>query len=96
MAAFWGGNGFPRNPADRTTFLKSVDQFAALTADAKVDVQLSSHGDTDDLVARIQTLRSGKAKSHPFLVGREKYLRYEEIYRLCSQARIAESGAKTQ
>jgi len=96
MAAFWGGNGFPRSPADRATFLKSVDQFAALTADAKVDVQLSSHGDTDDLVARIQTLRSGKAKSNPFLVGRDKYLRYEEIYRLCSRARIAESEAKAQ
>lgn len=94
MAAFWGGNGFPKGAADRQVFLDSVDRFAALTAQNRVDVQMSSHGDTDDLVARIQALRSGKAKTNPFLVGRDKYVRYEQIYRFCSRARMAESEGK--
>jgi len=91
MAALWGGNGFPAKVEDRRTFLSSIDHFADYTGRAAVDVELSIHGDTDDLIARLEQRRRG-GKANPFLVGREAYLRYEEIYRLCSRARMAERG----
>jgi len=89
MAAYWGGNGFPAKLEDRRTFLTAIDHFAEATARAKVDVELSSHGDTDDLIARLARRRAG-AKTNPFLIGQESYLRFEEVYRLCSRARMAQ------
>lgn len=91
MAAFWGGNGFPSKPADRVTFLKSIDHFASATAKANVDVELAVHGDNDDLIARLAKRRTG-AGHNPFLVGRESYVRFEEVFRLCSKARMAQHG----
>ncbi|AXJ94921.1 MULTISPECIES: MBL fold metallo-hydrolase [unclassified Sphingomonas] len=91
MAAYWGGNGFPGKLEDRRTFLTAIDHFADATTRANVDVELSSHGDTDDLVARLARRRAG-ARTNPFLVGRESYLRFEEVYRLCSRARMAQVG----
>lgn len=90
-AALWGGNGFPQSVADRKTFLKSIDHFAEYTAKAGVDVELSIHGDTDNLIERLAERRRG-GSANPFLVGRDAYLRYEEVYRLCSRARMEERG----
>lgn len=90
-AAIWGGNGFPTGFEDRKIFLRSVDHFAEFTNKAKVDIELAIHGDTDDLIARLATLRRANGPN-PFLVGREAYLRYEETYRLCSRARMEERG----
>lgn len=89
-AAFWGGNGFPDSVADRKTFLKSVDHFTEYTDRYNVDVELAVHADADDLMARLKKRRAGGP--NPFLVGREAYLRYEEVYRLCSRARMAQRG----
>lgn len=93
MAAYWGGNGFPGKLEDRRTFLTAIDHFAEATTRENVDVELSSHGDTDDLVARLARRRAG-AKTNPFLVGRESYLRFEEVYRQCSRARMAQVAGK--
>lgn len=90
QAAVWGGNGFPQRVKDRKVFLESIDHFAEATSRENVDVELSIHGDTDDLVARLAKV--GKGARHPFLVGRDAYLRYEEVYRLCSRARMEERG----
>lgn len=90
MAALWGGNGFPRGVAARHQFLESIDHFAQATARAGVDVELSIHGDTDNLVARLAAVRAGEP--NPFLVGRASYLRFEEVYRLCSRARMEHRG----
>lgn len=90
MAGLWGGNGFPRGVPERKQFLEAIDHFALTTAAEKVDVELSIHGDTDNLIKRLADLRAGKPNS--FLAGREAYLRFEEVYRLCSRARMAERG----
>ncbi|NBC35104.1 MBL fold metallo-hydrolase [Novosphingobium sp. FSY-8] len=90
MAATWGGNGFPSAIKDRFTFLESIEHFAGYTAKAGVDVELSIHGDNDDLIGRLERLRAGKGNS--FVAGRERYLRFEEVYRLCSRARMADRG----
>lgn len=90
MAALWGGNGFPKGVPERLQFLESIDHFALATGRAGVDVELSIHGDTDNLIQRLADLRGGKPSS--FLPGRDAYLRYEEVYRLCSRARMEERG----
>lgn len=90
-AALWGGNGFPGRVPDRKVFLQSIDHFAEVTSQASVDVELSIHGDTDDLVARLAQRRKAGGPN-PFLVGRDAYLRYEEVYRLCSRARMEDRG----
>lgn len=89
-AATWGGNGFPQRVKDRKIFLDAIDHFAEYTSRQNVDVELSIHGDTDDLAARLAQV--GKSKANPFLVGRDAYMRYEEVYRLCSRARMEERG----
>lgn len=92
-AATWGGNGFPSAVRDRFTFLDSIEHFAGYTAKAGVDVELSIHGDTDNLIGRLAQWRGAKAgDANPFLVGRERYVRFEETYRLCSRARMADRG----
>lgn len=89
-AALWGGNGFPQKVKDRKIFLQAIDHFAEATSRENVDVELAIHGDTDNLNARLA--RVGKGGPNPFLVGRDAYLRYEEVYRLCSRARMEERG----
>lgn len=90
MAALWGGNGFPRGIAERHQFLAAIDHFAQATARAQVSVELSIHGDNDNLIQRLADLRSGKPNS--FLTSRESYTRFEEVYRLCSRARMEQRG----
>lgn len=92
QAAFWGGNGLPGRVEDQKIFLQSVGKFSQATMLAKVDVEISPHGDTDDTVQRLNEI--GRTKTNPFLVGREKYERYEAVFDFCTRARMATTLAK--
>lgn len=86
-AAYWGGNGLPMDSKNQQVFLNSIAKFSQATTRANVDVEISPHGDTDDTVQRLNMI--GKASTNPFLIGREKYQRYEEVFSLCTRARMA-------
>lgn len=90
-AAYWGGNGLPFKREQQQVFLDSINKFSQATAKANVDVEISPHGDTDDTVQRINSI--GHSSENPFLVGREKYVRYEEVFSLCTRARMASPAA---
>lgn len=91
-AAYWGGNGLPHDPRTQQVFLEAIHHFAEATTRAGVDVEISPHGDTDDTVQRLNAI--GRSAPNPFLVGREKYLRYEEVFSLCTRARMAETVSR--
>lgn len=95
-AAYWGGNGLPHDLRGQQTFLDALYHFSQATSRVGVDVEISPHGDTDDTIQRLSAM--GKGMSNPFLIGRDRYLRYEEVFTLCTRARMAETlsrGAKS-
>lgn len=91
MAALMGGNRPGGSVEKMRQFRRSLDHFEDYTAPARVDVELAIHGDTDDMLHRLDVLKARKAGNpNPFVVGREKYLRYEAAWKYCLDANIAQ------
>lgn len=91
MAALMGGNRPGGSVEKMRQFRRSLDHFEDYTAPARVDVELAIHGDTDNMLHRLDLLKQRKAGDpNPFVVGREKYLRYEAAWKYCLDANIAQ------
>lgn len=94
MVAEWGGNGVPFTLEGRQAFRAGIHHFTDYTERAGVSAEIISHGDTDDLLARlakVRTLRDGQP--NPFLIGRDTYTRYEAAFNFCASADVAQSLA---
>ena len=81
-AAIWGGTGTPANLEMNYLYLSAVDYFARYTAQYKVDVEMSAHGWVDGTFARLEALKHRRqGEAHPFVIGEERYRRYEDVFR---------------
>lgn len=94
MVADWGGNGVPMTLEGRETFRRSVEHFREFTERAHVEAEIGAHGDTDNLLARLDEVRALRPGApNPFLIGRDAYARYEAAFEFCTSANIAQSLA---
>ena len=81
-AAMWGGTGAPRELAAAQEYLRSVDKFDLICDEHDVDVEISSHPFVDNGTQRLELCRNiFDGVAHPFVIGREAYKRYENMFR---------------
>jgi metallo-beta-lactamase class B len=91
MAALWGGSGPPSDLVMKIVYRNSMTHFSNYTRQAGVDVDLSIHGDNNNFLPRLSQLTGLREEDpHPFIVGRDAYVRYEAIYYNCASAQIAD------
>ncbi len=87
--AIWGGTGTPANLEMNYLYLSAVNYFAKFTADMQVDVEMSAHGWVDDTFTRLERLKTRKpGQPHPFVIGKEKYSQYEDVFRKMAKEAI--------
>jgi metallo-beta-lactamase class B len=101
MAALLGGNGLPNAPLTdmakpsfplRTiaTYITSLDYFSAYTRAANVDVALNQHPFVDNTAGLMRLLKNRKpVDPHPWVLGRDGYMRYEGVTRETAKAYLA-------
>ena len=91
MAALMGGNRPGTSVEAMHQFRRSLDHFEDFTAPAKVDAGISIQDDTDDMLHRLDVLKARKpGEPNPFVIGREKYIRYDSVWKYCLDANVAE------
>ncbi|HEX2967405.1 MAG TPA: MBL fold metallo-hydrolase, partial [Syntrophorhabdaceae bacterium] len=101
MAALLGGNGLPAAPLTDTakpsfslrniaTYINSLDYFSAYTQAAGVDVALNAHPFVDNTAGLMRLLKNRKPGGpHPWVIGRDGYMRYEGVTRETAKAYLA-------
>jgi metallo-beta-lactamase class B len=101
MAALLGGNGLPAAPLTDTakpsfalrnmaTYIASLDYFSAYTQAANVDIALNAHPFVDNTGGLMKLLKNRKpGDPHPWVIGRDVYMRYEGVTREVAKAYLA-------
>jgi len=96
MAGLYGGTVLtPRiiSTEGLHQYLRSIDHFAEITRQMRVDVELQNHPLMDGIgekLARLQARKSGAPS--PFVVGEATYGRFLNVMSECMQAQIARRG----
>jgi metallo-beta-lactamase class B len=101
MAALLGGNGLPPFPLtdmakpafalrNMATYINALDYFSAYTKAANVDVALNAHPFVDNTAGLMKLLKNRKpGDTHPWVIGRVGYTRYEGVTREVAKAYFA-------
>ena len=90
--ALWGGTGVTPE-TDKEAYLASVKKFSAVCESFQVDCEISNHPFVDNSILRLEVLRHiCDGVPNPFVIGREAYRRYEQMFYDMCLARM-ESGA---
>lgn len=99
--AYWSGASMSYlSPEELEVYVRSVDRFGDLAAEAGADVLLSHHAFADGTEMRIEALQSrAPGASHPFVIGEEGVRDWLAALRGCATAWIEqkrEAGASTE
>ena len=80
----WGGTGITPE-SDKEAYLDSVKKFDLVCDEFGVDAELSNHPFVDNSIQRLEVLRNiVDGVPNPFIIGRDAYKRYEQMfYQLC-------------
>lgn len=82
--ALWGGTGILPS-SDKEAYLASVEKFSKVCDSLNVDAEISNHPFVDNSLLRLEVIRNiVDGVPNPFVIGREAYQRYEQMfYDLC-------------
>lgn len=96
--ALWGGTGVPGKLLERQeVYLKSCDEFAKLTEELGVDGEITNHPFIDMTLPRLDIIRSiVDGVPNPFVLGKENYKYYENMFRDMCLRKMAETRAKME
>jgi metallo-beta-lactamase class B len=71
-------------------YVASIDHYLSVARRERVDVEVQNHPLFDDMAGRLAATRARKAGApHPFVVGRDRYVRFWSIVSECMQAELA-------
>jgi metallo-beta-lactamase class B len=74
-------------------YLRSIEHFADITRQMKVDVELQNHPLMDGMGEKLASLQARKSGApNPFVVGEATYARFLNVMSECMQAQIARRG----
>jgi metallo-beta-lactamase class B len=93
MVGLWGGIGFnfAQSEANYSTYVNSVDKYAAIAKARGVDVPIANHSNFDNAFQKIAALKTRAAGApHPFVLGAANQERIFEIQTECAMAKRAE------
>lgn len=88
MVALWGGTGVPWSMSDKVAYLNSTLEFAKITDELGVDVEISNHPFVDMLTQKLDIVRNiCNGVPNPFVLGKEGYKYYERMFTdMCFEA----------
>lgn len=92
--ALWGGTGVTPE-TDKEAYLRSVESFSRVCDIYQVDAEISNHPFVDNSLLRLEVLRNiTDGVPNPFVIGRDAYHRYEQMfYDMCLE-KMQVSGAE--
>lgn len=92
--AIWGGTGIIPG-CDKQAYLDSVEKFDRVCDLFEVDCEISNHPFVDNSILRMNVIRDiADGVPNPFVIGRDAYKRYEQMFYDMCKARMAAEAAK--
>ena len=89
VGALWGGIGFnfQQSEANYTTYVNSVEKFAAVAKARGADVPMANHSNFDNAFQKMAALKTRTAgQRHPFVLGAETQEKIFDIQQECAMA----------
>jgi metallo-beta-lactamase class B len=90
--ALFGGLGLPRTEAALRQYSASLDRFAQIARDMKVDTVIANHQTQDDSRVKLEELRWRSGERHPYVLGVAVVPRFFEVQAECGRVALARMG----
>lgn len=91
--ALYGGLGLPRTAEALRQYSSSLDRFAGIARELKVDAVIANHQTQDDSRTKIEELRWRAAgEANPYVLGTSVVPRYYEVQAECGRAALGRMG----
>lgn len=87
--ALFGGLGLPRTQAALRQYSSSLDRFAQIARDLKVDTVIANHQTQDDSRVKLEELRWRTGEWHPYVLGPAVVPRFYEVQAECARVALA-------
>lgn len=92
--AIWGGTGLIPT-SDKQAYLESVIKFDKVCDEFGVDCEISNHPFVDNSILRLNVIRDiADGVPNPFVIGRDAYKRYEQMFYDMCKARMTADADK--
>jgi hypothetical protein len=93
---FFGGLGTPESREAKLQLIDSLENFKAVVRKRNIDVLITNHPTQDQAIPKLEELRLRKTgDSNPYVLGRDRYLRYLSIQQECTRFAMAQQGQTT-
>lgn len=90
--ALYGGLGLPRNVDALRQYSTSLDRFAQIAREQKIDTVIANHQTQDDSRIKLEELRWRAGGSNPYVIGLAAAPRFFEVQAECGRAALARRG----
>jgi metallo-beta-lactamase class B len=90
--ALFGGLGLPRSETALRQYSASLDRFARLARDLKVDAIIANHQTQDDSRVKLEELKWRTVAPHPYVLGPAVVPRFFEVQAECGRVALARMG----
>lgn len=90
--AFYGGLGLPRTIDALRHYSASLDRFAQIARERKVDTVIANHQTQDDSRVKLEELRWRAGGSNPYVLGFDAVPRFFRIQAECGRVALARMG----
>lgn len=92
---FFGGLGTPATLEGKLQLIGSAERFKSVVRDHGIDVLIANHQTQDQSIPKLEELRLRHAGDpNPYVIGRERYLRYLGIQQECTRFAMAQQGQR--
>jgi metallo-beta-lactamase class B len=90
--ALFGGLGLPRTEAALRQYSASLERFAQIARELKVDTVIANHQTQDDSRVKLEELRWRSDERHPYVLGTATVARFFEVQAECGRVALARRG----
>ena len=90
--AFYGGLGLPRNADALRQYSTSLERFAQIAREQKVDTVIANHQSQDDSRIKLEELQWRAGELNPYVLGSDVVPRFFEVQAECGRVALARRG----
>jgi metallo-beta-lactamase class B len=90
--ALFGGLGLPRTETGLRQYSASLERFAKIARDLKIDTVIANHQTQDDSRVKREELKWRTGEPHPYVLGPAVVPRFFEVQAICGRVALARMG----
>jgi len=90
--ALFGGLGLPRTETALRQYSASLERFAGVARELKVDTVIANHQTQDDSRVKLEELKWRTDEAHPYVLGPSAVPRFFEVQAICGRVALARMG----